>query len=137
MPATIVAIAITVDTPITTPRIVRPERPFAEASESNAEPAFSGNLRMVCAMRSKRLMSVGPHRGDGVETRGARRRVHAKDDSDTGAERERDENRPQRDARRQWRRGRNQRGESPTRARTQRPTEEREHHGLDEKLGEN
>jgi len=37
------AIAITVDTPITTPRIVSPERPFATASEPIADETFSRN----------------------------------------------------------------------------------------------
>src|SRR4051794_4528829 len=42
-PETMVAIAMTVETPMTTPRMVRPERPFAAARESTAETTFSLN----------------------------------------------------------------------------------------------
>src|SRR5579872_5603651 len=97
MPATIVAIAITVDTPITTPRIVRLERPFAAASELRAEPTFSGNLRAECATDRSVVTLVGPHRGNRIEARRARRRIHAENHSHAGAEAQREEDRPRGD----------------------------------------
>src|SRR5215207_5739327 len=83
MPCTMAAIAITVATPITTPRIVSAERILLARSVSRASVRFwrSRSPRITGSLRSLRA-----HRDHRVEPRRARRRVDAEEDADAGAE---------------------------------------------------
>src|SRR5687768_4476491 len=98
MPWTIAAIAITVATPMTTPRIVSAERSLLERSVSIATAMF-------CRTWSTKIMALlGPQRRDRVEARRARGGVDTEQHADARAQRERENDRPGRDARRQRRR---------------------------------
>src|SRR6266566_6861358 len=128
-PVTIDAIAITVAMPITTPRIVRPERSLLARSWSRAIRQLS---RTAC-----RAILLSAQCVDGVEAGRPDRRVGAEDDAHHDPEAERDADRPQGDARGE-RRGRLDRCREP-RARDQagRPPEQRQRHRLGEELTAN
>src|SRR3989442_12880923 len=123
IPWTIEAIAITVATPITTPRIVSAERSLLARSWSrainhpsetewsftapNAKPWGVGSGPRRCSAGSRcapsrttphspRSNSFVPQGDHGVELRGAHRRVDAEHDAHAGAEPEGDRDRPQR-----------------------------------------
>ena len=79
IPWTIEAIAITVVTPMTTPRMVRPERSLLARRESKAIADPFAHVADAEAGRHARLF--GAERGDRVEPRGPGGREHAEDDA--------------------------------------------------------
>src|SRR5690349_6243010 len=71
-PEMIAPITITTITPIATPRIVSAARAFETLSDWSAMPTPSS---------SGVTGSLLPQGGDGIEARGAARRIHARDDA--------------------------------------------------------
>src|SRR3989454_12557307 len=102
-PATIDAMAMTVAIPMTTPRMVSPERSLLTRSWS---PAISQPSR-----REWRAMLLGAQRFDRVEARRAVRGVDAEHDAHADAEAQRHGYRPRRHASGQGGRELDQRGE--------------------------
>src|SRR5215207_6493704 len=98
MPRTMAAIDITVDTPITTPRIVSAERSLLVRRASNANAMFSRSWSRSLIAAALGLELLGSEGRDGVEACRPARRVHAEHDADRAAQRERDEHRPVADA---------------------------------------
>src|SRR5690606_23590299 len=87
IPWTIEAIAITVATPITTPRMVSPARSLLARSESSAIRMPSSALRIsIPPPRGPVAASFLAQRGDGVEPGGAARGVDAEEHAGAGAE---------------------------------------------------
>src|SRR2546430_3639598 len=138
IPWTIEAIAITVATPITTPRIVSAERSLLARSWSRAmshpsdtEWSFtapnpkpwgvgSGTRRCSADARcapsrttphSPRRCSLVPQRRHRIQARGPHGWIHAEDHADARAQAECDDDRPGRDARGQRRQGVHELGE--------------------------
>src|SRR5881396_1090893 len=125
-PATIDAMAMTVAIPMTTPRMVSPERSLLTRSWSTA---ISQPSRMEW-----RAMLLGAQRVDRVEARGPVRRVDAEHDPHTDAEAQRHGHRPGRHAGGQGRRELDQRGERAAGEEARNAAEEREDGRLREKL---
>src|SRR5688500_11942714 len=128
IPWTIDAIAITVATPMTTPRIVSAERSLLTRSASSATATFCWTLSV------SRTDSLRPRRGDRVEARRARGRIDAEEDADAGPERDGDGDGPERDARGEWRDGGDEEREGRARRDAEQAPERGEHHGFGEKL---
>src|ERR1043166_6210174 len=101
-PAMIEAIAITVAMPITTPRIVRPERSLLARSWSTAISQPSATEWSAMLLVTERF--------DRIEARRAQGGVHAEHDAHDQPESQRQGDRPERDARRQRRGGAEERG---------------------------
>src|SRR5215207_8963794 len=99
MPCTIAAIAITVATPITTPRMVSAERSLLARSVSRASVTF-WRSRSPRITGSRSFRAHGGHR---VQPRGACGRVDAEEDADADPEGHGERHRPRRDARRERR----------------------------------
>src|SRR5690348_366644 len=95
MPCTIEAMAMTVVTPITTPRIVSAERSLLVRSESKATATPSPRFRMPG--RGSRTGLFGAQGGDGVEPRGTRGGEHPEDDARPATQRQGHPHRPQGD----------------------------------------
>src|SRR5512133_2289828 len=94
------AIVITVATPMTTPSIVSPERSLFARRLSNAMMTFSSNV----VYRSRRVRNMAllfPHGVDGIEHRRTPRRIHAEDHADPRPQQQRHRHRPAGDARRE------------------------------------
>src|ERR1700693_5965996 len=100
MPSTIDAMAMTVDTPMTTPRIVSAERPLATRNESKATPMFSVRLSTKRRTRLIAASSFGVRARPGAERAGPRRGIDPEHDADARAEREGERHRPDGDPRR-------------------------------------
>src|SRR2546430_3666708 len=153
IPWTIEAIAITVATPITTPRIVSAERSLLARSWSRAmsqpsETAWSftapnpkpwgvGSGTRRCSMDSRcapsrttphspRRCSLVPQRHHRIEPRGPHGRIHAEYHADARAQADRDDDRPGRDARGQGRHGVHELGEPPASQDAAHPAQHRE-----------
>src|SRR4051812_39605231 len=120
MPWTIDAIAMTVVTPITTPRIVSPLRSLLARRESKAIPTPSPTFR-IPSVGSTRLF--GAQGGDGIEPSGAGGREHAEDHAGARTQRQRHPDRPERDSRRQGCEGGHCRREGPPGQDTLEPAE--------------
>src|SRR4051812_27458108 len=93
MPCTAADMIVTTKTPTAIPRIVRPARTLFAPIASKAMTTPSKRMKNV----SRRRMLLGPQRHDGVEARGATRRVHPGDDPDHRADADREDDRPGRD----------------------------------------
>src|SRR5512134_1010319 len=95
IPWTIEAIAITVATPITTPRMVSPARSLLARRESRAIRTPSSALRISKPPpRGEPGASFLAEGGDGVEPRGAAGGVDAEQHAGAGAEQQGDRHRP-------------------------------------------
>src|SRR2546430_4790380 len=160
IPWTIEAIAITVATPITTPRIVSAERRLlaricSKAMSQPSETACSltrplGNLRspmaasatddgaIDSAFRTPRsaLVSLVPQRDHRIELRGAHRRVHAEYGADARAEPEGDGHRPEGHAGGERRHHAHEAGQRHAGREPERAAQQRECHRLGEELPE-
>src|SRR5918912_1369830 len=77
------AIAMTVATPMTTPRIVSDERSLLARSVASAMPTFSPSCS---SRRAGDIASLRPHRGNRIEPRGAGGGVDAEEHPDAGPE---------------------------------------------------
>src|SRR6476661_2138829 len=132
MPWTIEAMAMTVVTPMTTPRMVSADRGLLARSASKAMPTPSPTFRMP--RRGSTVRLFGAEGGDGVEARRARGREYAEDDAGAAAQRERHRHRPERDPRRKRREARDGKGQSPARQHALQPTQSRQDDRLDEEL---
>src|SRR5689334_19775581 len=128
---------MTVETPITTPRIVRAERVFATRRESNASATFSPKSPKNRTSDRSMSISIGAHRGDRIEACGASRRVHAEQDTNARSKRERERHRPCRHSRGKWRCSGDQQRERPTTSRAERAAQCRKYHRLGEELPAN
>src|SRR5882672_2501197 len=121
IPCTMDAIAITVATPITTPKMVRPERSLLARSWSSA-------MNQASVRKSRFIRHTGsfvPHRLHRIELGGPGRRIDAEHNPDARAETQGDRGRPHGHARGERRgRGHDSRehhaGEEPDRATQQR-----------------
>src|SRR2546428_8517050 len=129
MPWTMEAIAITVATPITTPRIVSAERSLlarscstAMSQPSDTEWSFTGPVSFV-SQRHYRIEPRRPHGG-----------IHAEDHTHTGAEAERHHHGPEGDPRREGRDQAHDPRERHTARKPQHPAQRRERHRLGEEL---
>src|SRR4026208_1732861 len=87
MPCTSDATAITVVTPMTTPRIVRVERSLFARIASSAMAIPSPKLWTI-------TRSLDPERGDGIQPSGPGRGINPEDEARPRTQRERDGNRP-------------------------------------------
>src|SRR6185312_12327755 len=96
MPSTMEAMAMTVETPITTPRMVSAERSLLARMEARAIATPSPKLRKPTIGRMG-VRLFGPKRRDGIEPRGASGRINTKEDAGTGAKGERGPDGPERD----------------------------------------
>src|SRR5262245_57933433 len=106
MPWTSEATAITVVTPMTTPRIVRVERSLLALIASSAMAIPSPRFWAI-------TRSLHPERGDGIEPGGPGRGIDPEDEAGAGAQRERDTHRPRRDPGRERGEARHPPRESP------------------------
>src|SRR5712671_4279882 len=125
-PVTIDAIAMTVAIPMTTPRMVSPERSLLIRSWSSA---ITQPSRMEW-----RAMLLGAQRFDRVEARRPQRGVDAEHDADDHAHAQRQDHGPQRHARRQRGGDLDQRGEGSSGEQTGAAAQHREHDRLGQEL---
>src|SRR5712691_1723343 len=150
IPWTIEAIAITVATPITTPRIVSAERSLLARSWSramsqpsetecsftapNPKPWGVGSGTRRCSTDSRcapsrttphspRRCSLVPQRHHRIQARGPHGRIHAEYHTDARAQAERDDDRPGRDARGQRRHDVHELGERRAREHAEYPAQ--------------
>src|SRR3989442_4757394 len=150
IPWTIEAIAITVATPITTPRIVSAERSLLARSWSrainhpsetewsftapNPKPWGVGSGTRRCSTNSRcapsrttphspRRCSLVSQRHHRIQARGPHGGIHTEDHADARAQAQRDDHRPGRDARGQGRQGVHELGERPAGSQAQYATQ--------------
>src|SRR5690242_4882676 len=125
-PATIDAIAMTVAMPMTTPRMVSPERSLLARSWSTAMSHPSRMEWRAMLFRAERL--------DRVETGGPVRRVDAEDDAHADAQAQRDRHRPGGDAGGKRRRELDERGQGTAGEHPRQAAEERQDDRLRQEL---
>src|SRR3954470_1184503 len=126
------AIAITVVTPMTTPRIVSAERSLLARRESKAIATPSPTLRMPGRESTRSL--IGAEGRDRIEPGGSRGGEDAEDHAGAAAQSQRHGHRPERDAGRQRREGGHRRRQPPAGQYALQPAQGGEHDRLDEEL---
>src|SRR5689334_22743263 len=125
----------TTNTPTATPRIVSAARTRLDLSESSAMPTPSNRLKT----RTPRSDMSGllAHGGDRIEHRRATRGIDARDEADSGADADADEDRPDLNGRRQRRDRGECLGEADAEGDAQRGADGRQRRRFDQELVQN